>query len=99
MLIDLNIEPKGRSVIVESLEKTTCLRDLQAALADDEADGVELDFAKLVDGEVRTGAGLFFGLCRSVDVSRFPKTFQFCFTFLENLNAEFERRRAVIHEN
>lgn len=98
MLLDLKVESEGRAVIIEGLEKTTCLRDVQAALAN-EADRVELDFSKLVDNEVRAGAGFFFGLCRSVDVARFPKTFQLCFGLLENLNAEFERRRAVIHDN
>jgi len=102
MLIDCRIEPECRAIIVEELSKTSCLRDLQAALADAEAAGVELDLSKLVDIEVRAGAGLFFGLCRKLDkldVNRFPKTFQFAFTMLENLKAEFERRRAVIHEN
>jgi hypothetical protein len=99
MLIDFRIEPEGRAVITEGLQRTTVLRDLKTALDDDEADSVELDFSKLVDVEIRAAAGLFFGLCRTVDVARFPKTLQFCFTLLENLNAEFERRRAVIHEN
>jgi hypothetical protein len=98
MLINCQTEPEGRAVIVEGLKKTTVLRDLQIALTD-QADGVELDFLKLVDIEVRAGAGLFFGLCRSVDVLRFPKTFQLCFTLLEMLNGEFERRRTMIHEN
>jgi len=94
MLIDCQIEPECRAIIIrEALSKTTCLRDLEAALTA-EVDAVELDLSKLVDIEVRAGAGLFFGLCRSLDANRFPKTFQFCFTLLENLNAEFERRRA-----
>jgi hypothetical protein len=99
MLIDCHIEPEGRAVIVEGLEKINCLRDLQAALNDDEADGVELDFSKLVDIEVRAAGGMFFGLCRNVDVERFPKTFQICFGLLETLNAEFERRRGQINAN
>jgi len=98
MLLNIQIESEARANIIEGLQKTTCLRDLQAALSD-EADAVELDFQRLIDIEVRAVAGLFFGLCRSVDVARFPKTFQLCFGLLENLNAEFERRRAVIHDN
>ena len=98
MLLNIQIESEARANIIEGLQKTTCLRDVQAALAN-EVDRVELDFSKLVDIEVRAGARFFFGLCRSVDVARFPKTFQLCFGLLENLNAEFERRRAVIHDN
>jgi hypothetical protein len=99
MLLDLDIEPEGAAVILEALKQTTCLRDLQAAFAEPEADAIEFDLAKLVDIEVRAGAGLFFGLCRTIDVARFPNTFHFCFSLLEALNREFERRREGINAN
>lgn len=99
MLVSLQFEPECRAIILDGLKKVTVLRDLQASLGDHEASGVDLDFSKLVDIEVRAGAGLFFRLCRKLDVNRFPKTFEFAFTMLENLNAEFERRRAVINEH
>jgi len=99
MLLSLDIEPEGRSVIAEGLQKTTCLRDLQTALTTAAADAIELDFSKLVDVEVKAAAGFFFGLCRSIDVDRFPKTFQFCFFMVELLNAEFEQRRGSINAN
>jgi hypothetical protein len=97
-LIELNIEPEGKNVILEGLQKTSCLRDLQAALSD-QAPAVELDLAKLVDVEIRAAAGLFFGLCRTVDVSCFLKTFQFCCSLLEILSSEFERRRGGVNVN
>ncbi len=84
MLLNIQIESEARANIIEGLQKTTCLRDLQAALSD-EADAVELDFSKLVDIEVRAGAGFFFGLCRSVDVARFPKLFNFASGFWKTL--------------
>jgi hypothetical protein len=99
MLISLHrIEPEGRAVILDGLAKIACLRDLQAALAEPGAEAVELDFQNLVDIEVRASAGVFFGLCRSLPIG-YPKTFEFCHSMLELLNAEFDRRRGQINAN
>ena len=57
----------------------------------------KLDLTGLVVTEIKAAAGLFFGLCRSIDVALFPRTFEFCFSLLSILNAEFERRREVLN--
>jgi len=96
MLIEFrNIEPAGREAIIEGLKKTTVLRDLEAALTAG-ADATELDFSSLVDVEIKSAAGLFFGLSRSLDLKRFQKTFELSFILLQLLNAEFERRIGAV---
>lgn len=98
MLIDFDdIETEGRTAILEGLQRLTVLWDFQAALEEPEADGAEVDFTRLIDVEIKTAAGLFFGICRSIDVGRFPQTFTLCFSLLEILNAEFDRRRRVVN--
>jgi hypothetical protein len=96
MLVRLFIEREARADLLEGLQKTSCLRDLQAALSEKDTDAVELDFSKLVDIELTAAAGLFNSLCQTIDVGRFPKTFQFCFFLFAKLSAEFNRRRGSI---
>ena len=84
MLLNIQIESEARANIIEGLQKTTCLRDLQAALSD-EADAVELDFQRLIDIEVRAVAGLFFGLCRRSTLRVSQKLFNFASGFWKTL--------------
>lgn len=93
MLLNLDIEPEGRAVILAGLQKINCLRDLQAALADD-AEDCELHLEKLADVEIRAAAGLFFALAQKADPERFSETQKFCVEMFAALNDEFNFRRS-----
>lgn len=94
MLIDIDLETEGKAIVLEGLQALSVLRDLQAALVEPEADVFELDLSRLPDLELEVACGLFTGLCRTIDLEKYRRSFWFCFALLQLCLGEIERRPA-----
>jgi hypothetical protein len=99
LLIDFRIEPEGREAILAGLKRLSICRKLYSLLSEEptiQDVDLELELEKLVDVEIKAAAGFFYGLCCSIDLKNYLKTFGLCFLLEQACLADIERRRATV---